>query len=99
MLSALYIQEDYNSSYFLECLNTLKDKGDKLSTARKIGNIFLEILKSFKPDYDLGDIQSIVEHLYSQNNPEISDLANDICNKYAQSGIEIVTDIYRKHNP
>jgi len=98
MLSAPYVQEHFNSPYLLECLNKFKDKGEKIATAKRIANIFLEMLKSFKPDYDQEDIRSLVDFLYQANDAEVKKLANSICDQYAKSEIEIVTDIYKKYN-
>lgn len=98
MLSAPHIQEHYNSSYLLECLNSLKGKGDKISNTQKIARIFLKMLDTFKPDYDPEDIRSIVEFLYQTGDTEIKTLVNDICDAYAKDGIEVVTDIYNKYN-
>lgn len=98
MLSAPYAQAHYNSPYLLEQLNELKNKGDKKFTAYKIAKIYLEILKHFKPDYDREDIRSVIEYLYSVKDAKITKLVNQICNEYARSGIEIVTDIYEKFN-
>lgn len=99
LISVPYVEEHYNSAYLLEYLNILKDKGNKKATAQKIAGIFLKTLEFSKPYYDEGDIRSIVEFLYQVNDPEIKQLANNICDKYAKAGIEIVTEIYKKYNP
>jgi len=98
MLSAPYVQEHYNSAYLLECINKLKDKGDPIFTAQKIGSIFIEMMKTFKPDFDVEDIRSIVDFLYKVNDLEVKKLVNSICDEYAKNNIEIVTDIYNKYN-
>lgn len=98
MLAAPYAEDSYNSPYLIECMNNLKEKGNKIETAKKLGQIFVEILKSFKPYYDEVHIRSIVEHLYQTEDDEVKRLANEICNEYARAGMEIVSDIYKKYN-
>lgn len=98
MLSAPYAEVGYNSPHFVEYLNNLKDKGEKIATAKKVGLIFKEAVKSYKPDFDQGDIRSIIEFLYQTEDQEVKRLANEICNEYAKANIEIVSDIYSKYN-
>jgi hypothetical protein len=79
MLSAPYVHEDFNSPFFIECLDGLKDKGDNKETAKYIGEIYLEMLEKITPDFDQKHIRSIVEFLYNNGT---QDNANKICNIY-----------------
>ena len=95
MLSALYVHEDYNSSFFIEYLDELKDKGDKSESAKYIGDIYLKMLKKITPDFDQKHIRSIVEFLYDAG---ATDNANKICNIYGARGYEFLRDIYDKYS-
>ncbi|MEW6409705.1 MAG: hypothetical protein AB1488_06290 [Nitrospirota bacterium] len=92
-LSAPYVHEDFNSPFFIEYLDELKDKGDSKETAKYIGEIFLKMLEKFTPDYDKKHIRSIVEFLCMSNNTEN---ARRICNIYGQRGYEFLREIYEK---
>ncbi|MEW6068786.1 MAG: toll/interleukin-1 receptor domain-containing protein [Nitrospirota bacterium] len=91
MLSAPYVHEDYNSSFFIEYLNELKDKGDNVKSPRYIGEIFLKMLEKFTPDFDEKHIRSIVEFLCTSNNTRN---ARKICDIYGQRGYEFLRKIY-----
>jgi len=94
MLSAPYIQEDFNSPSFIKYLDELKNKGDSKETAKYIGEIYLEMLEKITPDYDKKHIRSIIEFLY---NAGAQESANKICNIYGSRGHEFLRDIYEKH--
>jgi hypothetical protein len=97
MLSALYVQIDFNSPYFIEYLNRLKERGkDQVKSAIYVGEIFIEMLKSFTPNYNKEHIREIVEHLFKQGD-KAADLAKKICNTYGASGQEFLRDIYNKY--
>jgi hypothetical protein len=91
-LSALYIHVDFNASFFLKYLNSLKEK-DK-EAGKYVGEIFLEILKNSTPDYDQKDIRSIVEYLYIK---DFKKYAIKICIIYGSRGYEFLRDIYEKY--
>jgi len=94
-LSAQYLRLDVNSSFFIEYLDELKDKGDNKETSKYIGEIFLIILKNFTPYYyDQKHICSIIEFLFKEGNRVT---AREICNIYAQRGYEFLRDIYDKY--
>ena len=93
LLSAPYVHEDYNSAFFIEYLDNLKDKGDRNETANYIGDIYLKMLEKITPDFDQKNILSIVEFLYSSG---AADSANSICNIYGSRGYEFLRDIYEK---
>lgn len=95
MLSAPYVHIAFNSSFFIEYLDELKDKGDVKKTANYIGEVYLKILDFFTPDFDQKHIRSIVEFLY---NAGAKDSANKICNIYGSRGKEFLRDIYEKHS-
>lgn len=94
LLSASYVQENFNSNFFIEYLNELKDKGERSDTAKFIGNIYLRMLDKFTPDYDEAHIRSIVEFLYDAGETAS---ASKICNIYGSRGNEFLRDIYEKH--
>jgi len=94
MLSATYVHENFNSSFFIKNLDGLKDKGDSSETAKYIGEIYLMMLEKGTPDHDKKNIRSIVEFLYRL---DAADYASKICNIYGSRGAEFLRDIYEKH--
>ena len=95
MLSATYVHEDFNSTFFIEYLDKVKDKDDSKETAKYIGKIYLMMLEKITPDYDKKHIRSIIEFLYNSGAQEN---ANRICNIYGSRGQEFLRDIYEKNN-
>ena len=93
LLSATYVREDFNSSFFIKSLDGLKDKGDSNETAKYIGDIYLKMLETGTPDYDKVNIRSVVEFLYKAGATES---ANKICNTYGSRGSEFLRDIYER---
>jgi len=94
ILAAPYVHEDFNSSFFIEYLDELKDKGDSKEAAKYIGKIFLRMLEKVTPDFDKKHIHSIVEFLCISNNTKN---AREICNIYGQRGYEFLREIYENH--
>lgn len=92
-LSGPYVSEGFNSSFFIEYLDELKDKGNSKKTANYIGEIFLKMLEKFIPDHDEKHIRSIVEFLYKSDAEEH---ASKICNIYGAGGYEFLRDIHDK---
>lgn len=91
--SAPYVYLNFNSPLFIEYLDKLKDR-DK-ETTRCIGEIYLKMIKNFTPDYDKGNIRSIIDYLYKSGN---KDNADKICNVYGKRGYEdLLRDIYEKY--
>ena len=90
-LSATYIHIGFNSPYFVEYLDFLKDKK---SSIKYIGKIFLKILENYIPDYKIEHIRSIVEYLFKNKYDEV---AIEVCNRYASRGAEFLRDIYEKY--
>ena len=95
MLSAPYVHEDFNSPFFIKCLDELKDKGDGKEAAKYIAEIYLKMLEKITPDFDKKHIRSIVEFLYNAGAQENAD---KICNIYGSRGYEFLRDIYEKYN-
>ena len=93
MLSAPYIHESFSSSFFIEYLDELKDKGDSKETAKYIGEIFLKMLEKFTPDYDQKHIRSIVEFLCNNGAKESG---KKICNIYGSREQYFLKDIHDK---
>jgi len=103
MLSAGHVTEDFDSPYFIEYLNKLKETGDKVQTAEYIGKLFLEMLNKAEgriPDYKWENIVEIVEHLYKvgQSNKDVKELANGICDFYFTHHNDRLRSTYVKHN-
>jgi hypothetical protein len=95
MLSAPYVHEDYNSNFFIEYLDELKDRGEKNETAIYISEIYLRMLEKITPDFDQKHIRSIIEFLYNTDSKEH---ASKICNIYGARGAEFLRDIYEKYS-
>ena len=95
MFSAPYVHEDFNSPFFIEYLDELKDKGDRKETAKYIEKIYFKMLEKFTPDFDTKHIRLIVEFLYNASDKEKVD---KICNIYGSRGYEFLRDIYEKYN-
>lgn len=93
-LAASNIHETYNSSFFIEYLDALKEKGNRSETAKYIGEIYLCMLEKSTPDFDKNHIRSIVEFLYDAG---VTENAKKICNIYGSRGYEFLRDIYEKH--
>jgi len=97
-LSARYVETHFNTNFFIEYLDGLKD--DKCY----VGEIFLEMLNNFVPYLHTGsNIKSIVEHLYEigekPNKEKCRESANRICNKFGENGFDFLRDIYERYNP
>ncbi|HAW49991.1 TPA: hypothetical protein DCX16_03465 [bacterium] len=95
IISAPYADLNFDSSFFIEYLNQLKDEGDVKEIRDYIGKIFLEILEGLTPDFREEDIQSIVEFLYKSKNKED---ANKICDIYGRRGHEFLRQLYEQYN-
>lgn len=95
ILSAPYVHVCFNSPFFIEYLDELKDRSNKVESAKYIGDIFLKILEMVTPDFDQKHIRSIVEFLYKSN---ARDSAREICNKYTERGLIFLRDIYEKYS-
>ena len=93
MLTAPFVGLDFNSSFFIEYLNELKDKKESI---KYIGKIFLRILsEGYTPDFRQEDILSIVEYLYKSRYKEDADR---ICDIYGRRRFEFLRQIYEENN-
>ncbi|MCX7647337.1 MAG: toll/interleukin-1 receptor domain-containing protein [Elusimicrobiales bacterium] len=101
-MSARFI--DYiNSSFFIEYLNKIKDKGESY---KYLTEIFKEILNLTTPFYKKEDIRSIIEFLYQKSMGledkklavEIADNIDEIINTYEERGYEFLHDLYEKYH-
>ena len=104
MLSAPYVGSGFNPPFLIEYLDLLKDRGNPIESAKYIGKLFVEMLKSFTPDYDKVHIRSIVEFLYERKDEEIKALADSICNQYGErqvydnDGNLFLRDLYERYS-
>lgn len=103
MHSAGYVTEDFDSPYFIEYLNRLKNTGDKTQTAKYIGNLFLEMLNKAEgriPDYKWENIVEIIEYLYEigRSDKKVKVLADNICDFYFTHNNDRLRSIYDENN-
>lgn len=96
-LSAKYVHIDFNSPFFIESLNQLKNKGEQPTSAIYIGKIFSVMLDTFTPDFKQEHIRAIIEYLYEVRNEQTTELASKICNIYGKRGLDFLRDIYEKN--
>lgn len=98
-LSATHVYIDLSDTYFVECLNRLKDKGGKLKSAKYVGRLFLILLTKLTPVYKREHIRSIVEYLYEMGEKDTMEMANKICNIYGSREFYFLRDLWEKYNP
>jgi hypothetical protein len=96
-LSAPYVALDNVYLFFLEYLDDLKMKGNKIKSGKYVGKIFLKMLDGFIPQFKEEYIRSIVEYLYETRQREITMMADEICNIYLSNGYNFLRDIYEKN--
>ncbi len=90
--SVAHLQVNFNTSFFLQYIDELKDKDEHAPIY--IGDLFIEILEHSTPDYDKQNIRSIVEYLFENNGAEN---AKKIFNIYLSRGYDFLRDIYEKY--
>jgi hypothetical protein len=92
MLSAPYIEKRHNVTFFIDYLASYEDD----ESLKRIGKIYLEVLKGATPTFRQEDIQLIVERLYKLKDkyPELKGHADEICNTYGRRGIHFLQKIY-----
>jgi hypothetical protein len=90
MLSAPYIDLDFNSPLLIESINSLKDKGDPITSAQNAGNIMLRMLDTTTPDHDRKHIKALVYYLFSTNDRECIDIATRICGIYRERNFDFL---------
>lgn len=98
MLSAPFIYLDQAFLFFIEYLDSLKDKGNRIESSKHVGRIFLKMLNGFILEFKEDYIRSIVEFLYETKEEETTEMANEICNIYLSNQLEFLRDIYEKYN-
>jgi len=91
LLSAPYVEADFNSSLFIEYLDKFEDE----ESIKFIGKIFLEMLYKITPYFDEKHIISIVKKIYQHGDKNDAD---KICNIYGSKGYEFLRQIYGEHN-
>jgi len=90
MLSAKYIQTDFNTTGFIEYLLEHAPK-----TPERVGQVYINMLDfGIYPDYKIEDIQEIVRILYNKGQKEIADR---ICILYLRKGYDFLEPIYERH--
>lgn len=93
-LSVQHIHINFNSPFFIEKINRIKDRGE---SKKFIGELFLEMLNNFTPDFDQKHIRSIIEYLLESGDEKIKEEAKTICISYGKRGFDFLRDIYEKH--
>ena len=90
--SARYVGEYFNTVDFIENLSKQVEK-----TPDKVGALYLEMLNNSEMlfDYPKDEVEKIVETLYQKGQKKYAD---DICNKYGESGYYFLKNLYKKYN-
>lgn len=88
---APHVDRHRDSTFFVEYMNRYTRKED----IKKIGDIFLEMLKGTLPVYKKEDIQSIVKKLYDNR---FNDAANKICNIYGENNLHFLRELWEENN-
>ena len=91
LLSAPFVDRDFNSSFFIEYLNRFEKK----ESIEFIGKIFLKMLSTITPNFDQVHIVSIVKKLYRFGYKADAD---EICNIYGSKGYQFLRPIYEESN-
>ncbi|MBU0951951.1 MAG: hypothetical protein KKH91_03875 [Elusimicrobia bacterium] len=97
LLSAPYAGMDFDSMFFIEYLNELKEKGKSINY---IGEIYLKMLETSTPDYKKENIIELVEYLYEagKKDNKKKEQADEICNIYGSRGAEFLRPLWEKNN-
>ena len=89
-ISARCFTKEYKASMFVEYLHQHSEKKPEV-----VGEIFVELLNSgVFPRFREEDIIGIVEELYNRG---FNEIANLICNKYAENNIYFLRDVYNNN--
>lgn len=100
--SAPFVMSGYDSPFFIEYLNNLKDKHG--TNPIYIAKLFLLMLegarKGFLPDYDWAHIREIIDDLYkkSKDNKELLNATNEICDIYFKNENYDLKEIFNNNN-
>ncbi|MDH5399576.1 MAG: hypothetical protein OEX02_15610 [Cyclobacteriaceae bacterium] len=94
------LEKDYESNWFLENLVRLKDKGDSAFVTYHIGDIILHShISTPLPGFGQKEVYELVSFMYQQkDHKDIKDLADKICNKYAEQGHDFLNGLYNENN-
>lgn len=101
LFSAPFVTLDFDSPFFIEYLNDLKDKGNRKKSAEYVAKLFIVMIKGAKdliPDYNWDHIEQIIKFLYQVSDKKIKNLANQICNIYAEHRNFNLRQIYEENN-
>lgn len=103
LASAPFVTIDFDSPYFIEYLNEIKNKGNKEKAAKYIGTLYLKMLEGADgliPDYKWENIVEIITFLYEigKKDKEVKELANQICVFYAEHQNLRLRSLYEKNN-
>jgi len=88
--AAPYVDENHNSSFFLEYLDQLTQ-----ANPEAVAEIMLRMLTRTAPPFNEEHVRSIVEKLYMA---DLKNQANGICDGYARSGNQALREVYEKYN-
>ena len=89
-ISARCFTKEYKASMFVEYLHQHSEKKPEV-----VGEIFVELLNSgVFPRFREEDVIGIVEELYNRG---FNEIANLICNKYAENNIYFLRDVYNNN--
>lgn len=86
-LSAIYVDLDFNSAFFIEYLDRFQDK----ESLKFVALLYIAMLKKLAPTYDQKHIESIVQKLFENN--YIKE-ARKICDLYGERNIHFLRPIY-----
>jgi len=93
--SAQFIKDSVTFSFFLDYLEKFMEIGDRIQTAKTIGEI---LLKAPVFTYPKDKIKSFIKYLCETDDGEVKKIAKDICEKYIKSGIFFLKEICEKCN-
>lgn len=89
MLSAQFVGKDSSSTFFLQYLSEIVDP----PSVKRIGKIYLEILKYDPPIYETEPVRTIVKNLFT-GDQEDKVTARTICNTHGEKGQYFLKDLY-----
>ncbi len=92
--SAEFTKYSGDFSFFLNDFEKFKNTGDRVKTAKIIG----EILLKFKPfDYPEDKIKDFIKYLIETDSPEVKNIAKKICDKYIKNEIYFIKELCEKY--
>jgi len=93
--SAKFIKESATFAIFLDCLEKFKEIGDRIQTAKTIGEILLNVPVFTYPE---DKIKAFIKYICETDDNEVKRIAKDICEKYVRSEIFFLKEICEKCN-